>query len=73
VDRHGADGVDGGEPGRAELQQLAAALEDRREAVRRGGDDDAGVAVVEAQAVVVLGHEQGPAEVTGPQLSVHPL
>ena len=63
VDGHRVDAVDRGQAGRAELDELAAPLEGRAHATGVGGHDDPGVAVVEAQAVVVLGHEQRPADV----------
>src|SRR5207247_9203106 len=59
------DGVDCREAGRADLDKPALALEDGPLAVAVAGDDHAGVAVEEAQAVVVLRDEQRPADVPG--------
>src|SRR5262245_40538081 len=59
------DGVHGVEPGRADLDETALTLEDGALAARLAGDDDACVTVVKSQAVVVLRHEQRPADVPG--------
>jgi hypothetical protein len=60
VDRHRVDGLDRFEPARADRRDLARPLEGRAQPAVLAGHDDAGVAVVEPQPVVVLRHQQRP-------------
>src|SRR5579859_5663976 len=63
VDGQRVEGLDGGQPSRADLDESALTLEDGALAASFACNDDASIAVEESQAVVVLRHKQWPADV----------